>query len=212
MELWEKFKNTIPNIVTSLVFLLIGMYLARATKTVLSRMLSQIHLDEHTSKLGINEILARVGFGKSPAFIIVFVAYWTIMLIFFILAANALELNVISQMLSSFVFFVPKLVAATLILFGGILFGRFSRQIIENSATANNLPGGMVVSRVVSAAIVFFAALMALEQIGVAMTIAREAFLIILASAGLGFAISLGLGTKDAIAQFVKEKIEKEKE
>ncbi len=205
--IWTKFMNVVPNILTSLLFLLIGLYLSRSLKMMATRMLSKFKLDESTSKFGINEILTRVGFGKSPTNVISYAVYWTVMLIFFSLAAGALKLDAITILINRLIAFIPSLAVSIIIVFGGLLFARAVKQVVENSAKANNLPGGHALSRLVYAVIILFSAQIALEQLKIATTLINYLVFTILASVGLGSAIAFGLGAKDTVAELLKRSV-----
>ena len=78
----QRFASQIPNFAAALLLLLAGMFLARTARTLADRLLTSLNLDEHTSKVGINEVLVRLGLGKSPSFALNFVIYWVILFIF----------------------------------------------------------------------------------------------------------------------------------
>ncbi|MDD4003718.1 MAG: hypothetical protein PHW69_00755 [Elusimicrobiaceae bacterium] len=204
LAVWTKFMNIVPNILASLVFLLIGLYLSRAAKMLAVKILSKFRLDESTSRFGINEILTRVGFGKSPTNVISYAVYWMIMLVFFSLAAGALKLDAITVLLNRLIAFIPSLAVSIIIVFGGLLFARFVRQIVENSATANNVPGGNALAKLVYVSIIMFAIQMALEQLQIATTIINYLIITVLASVGLGVALAVGLGAKDSVARLLE--------
>ncbi|MDT8287048.1 MAG: hypothetical protein RQ748_08075, partial [Elusimicrobiales bacterium] len=169
-------------------------------------------LDSYTSRVGVNEVLARFGLGKSLVTVIGFVIYWSLILVFFVSAANVLNLTVISAILERFVMdFMPKITAAIFIAFGGLLFARFLSEVVSNSATANNLRGGRVLSQIVYFTVIVFAAIIALEQMGIAMKTIRSSLSIVLGSFGLAFAIAFGLGAKDAAASLIKGLFQDEK-
>lgn len=206
LQLWESFVSIVPNIVACLVFLLIGLILARSIKSITAKALSKIKLDKFTSKIGINEIFARVGFGRSPSYALAFVMYWSVMLVFIVLAANALNLQIIMDLIKQFMYFIPKLVTAILIIFAGLLFAKFVHNIVDSSATVNNLRGGKAVAKIADIIIIVFAVLLALEQVGIQMSLITDSIKIIIASMGLALAIGFGLGSKDLIAKYLENK------
>jgi len=204
LEMWKRFVSIVPNILVSLVFLLIGLSLARVASTLLQRFFKKIKLDDSTSKIGINEILARVGFGKSPAYALDFLVYWSVILVFVLLAANALNLDILTGLLERFIYFVPKLVVAIVVLFGGLLFARFAQQVVTNSVTANNLRGGEFLAKFVNIIIIVFASIMVLEQLGLEMVLIINTVQIAVAALGLAFALAVGLGSKELVADFLR--------
>ncbi|NLO90963.1 MAG: hypothetical protein GX410_03060 [Elusimicrobia bacterium] len=201
---WSKFVETVPNLLSALLFLLIGLTLARLISSMVEKALQKINLDNYTSKIGINEILARIGFGKSSIVVLSFIIYWSIILVFVTVAANALNLSAISMLLEKFMKFVPQLVVAVALAFGGLLFGRFTHDVILSSSTANNLRGGATLAKTVQAVIIVVAALAALRQLQIDTTLLDRIMLIFFGALGLAFALAFGLGGREEAARILR--------
>ncbi len=198
MEVWAKFSEYVPKLVAAFPFVLFGLFIARLISSLLEQFLRKIKFDSYTSRVGINEILIRFGLGKSFTQVISFVVYWALLLVFLVTAANILNLTVISDILPRFVvIFLPRMVGAIFIGFGGLLFARFMADIVLNSAISNNLRGGSSLSKIVHFVIVVFTLIAAIEQLGIKMKMIIGGINIMLASLGLAFAIAVGLGAKD---------------
>ncbi len=207
----NRFAAQVPTFAAAFLFLLAGMFSARALRTIAERLLDSAHLDEHTSKVGINEVLARLGLGKSPSYVLSFLIYWFVLFVFIVSAANAVNMTVVSDLLERFVLFMPQLIAAVLILFGGLLFARFLSQVVVNAAAANNIRGGALLAHAAYVVVLVFSAMTALEQLGMKMTFISAAFQILLGSAGLAAAIAFGLGGKDVAGELIRDLFAKRK-
>ncbi|MBI4668198.1 MAG: hypothetical protein HY747_03275 [Elusimicrobia bacterium] len=205
LNFWSRVVATLPGIVGALLLLLIGFMLARGLRAVAEKLFRSIRLDEYTEKVGFNEILSRVGFGRSPGFVVGFLVYWLIVLVFIVSAANVVELTVVSELLENFVLFIPKLIASILILFGGLVLGHFVAQIVANAATSNNIRGGSALSQLANVVVIIFASLMALEQLGINTEILSSSFQIILGAICLALALAFGLGGRDMAADIIKD-------
>ena len=131
--------------------------------------------------------------------------YWFILVVFLVSAANALNMTVVSDLLERFAQFLPSLVAAVLILFGGLLFGRLISQVLTNAAAANAIRGGGAVAAGAYAVVVGYAAMAALEQLGAQPQLMLSAAQILLGSLGLALAIAFGLGAKDQAGEWLRE-------
>ena len=214
--LFNKSVDLLPGIIVALVMLFLGLFLSRVASTWTKKLLNIIKLDQRAEKIGVNEILARIGFGKSPTYVIAFVLSWAVMIIFIMLAADSLRLEIISVILEKFLMFIPKLIACIVVLFAGALFGRFAERLVLNSAKANKIRGGVFISRIVNVVVLVFAVLLALQQIDINFDLINHVIVIVIASLGLGFGLALGLGAKgvveDYLRQLVKENQEEEKE
>lgn len=194
----------------AVLILVVGLYISRLVSSFVKKILNKISFDEKTSKLGINELCVRFGLGKSPTYIIAFVLAWAVIFYALVLAADVLHLTVLRDLFTQFLTFIPTLFASVLILFAGMLFGKLMGSIIENSSRANNLKGGVFIAKAVNAFIVFFGALVAVENLGIATQLVNSIVVIVLASLGLAFAIGVGLGSKSLAEEFLRDLFKKE--
>ncbi len=71
---YDRFAGAIPTLAAALLLLLVGMFLARAARSLIEVALGKLRLDDHTSRIGINEVISRLGLGKSPTFVLAWVA------------------------------------------------------------------------------------------------------------------------------------------
>lgn len=212
LQLGQSSLKVLAALLAAVLILVIGLYLSRFAGSVVKKILSKIAFDEKTSKLGINELCVRFGLGKSPTYIISFVLSWAVIFYAIVLAADVLKLFVIRDLFTRFLEFIPTLFASVLILFAGLLFGKLMGNIIENSAKANNLKGGLFISRAVYAFIVFFCAMLAVENLGFATQLVNNVVIIVLASLGLAFGIGVGLGSKNMVEDFLRDLFKKDEE
>ncbi|MGN0025025.1 MAG: hypothetical protein ACI351_06285 [Candidatus Avelusimicrobium sp.] len=212
LQLGQSGLKILVALLAAMLILVIGLYLSRFVGSVVKKILNKIAFDEKTSKLGINELCVRFGLGKSPTYIISFVLSWAVIFYAIVLAADVLKLFVIRDLFTRFLEFIPTLFASVLILFAGLLFGKLMGNIIENSAKANNLKGGLFISRAVYAFIVFFCAMLAVENLGFATQLVNNVVIIVLASLGLAFGIGVGLGSKNMVETFLRDLFKKDEE
>jgi small-conductance mechanosensitive channel len=194
----------VPAVLAALLLLLIGMVVGKIARAAVEKFLKFVRVDEYTEKVKVNELLARLGFGHSPVFVVGFLVYWLIILVFLVSAANAVQLTVVSQLLERFVLFVPKLIGAVVVVASGLLLGHFFGEVVLNAATANKLDSAVAFSKVVRIVVVVFAGIMALEQIGIDTTIITSSIQIILGTIGLGLAIAFGIGGKEVAAEIIR--------
>lgn len=208
-KLWLVMVDYLPNIVAAIIFILVGFFISRILSSVFEHIMKRIKLDVFTSKIGLNEILARTGFGKSPTKVIYILIYWIVMLIFIVSATSALKLNFISQILEAFLIkFIPKIVAAIIIGFAGIILSKTIEDIVYNASISNNLKAGKLFSKIISIVVLIFTSVLVIEQLGLDIKLLRSSINILFASLGLGFAlavgISFGLGAKEIAKNFLE--------
>ena len=211
LTLAEHSARVLGALLIAVLILVVGLYLSRFVGSYAKKLLNKISFDDRTSKLGINELCVRFGLGKSPTYIISFVLAWAVIFYAVVLAADVLHLAIIRDLFTRFLEFIPTLFVSVLILFAGLLLGKLLGNIIENSAKANNLKGGMLISRAVYVFVVFFCALIAVENLGFASQLVGNVAVVILASLGLAFAIAVGLGAKPLVEEFLRGVFEQKK-
>lgn len=194
---YARVSGALPSLAAAVLLLLVGMFGARLTRMLVETLLRAVRLDDATSRFGLNEVLARLGLGKSPTEVAAFTSSWFVLMVFVVSAANAADITAVSALLERFALFLPDLVVASLIVFGGLLFARLASKVLDNAAAANSVRGGVAASRGVYAVIVLFSAAAALEQLGVERKLVSAAIQILIGSVGLGLSIAFGLGAKD---------------
>lgn len=197
LDFWSQFSTYLPKLVAAFAFVLFGLFAARVVSSLLEQFLRKVKLDNYTGSVGINELFIRFGFGKSPSHVLAFLTYWALLLVFLVTAAKILNLTVISEILQRAIGFLPNLVAAIFIGFGGLMFARFMSDLVQNSATVNNLRGGRSLSKMVHFVIVLLTIIASIEQLGIRMKTISRGLDIVFISLGLAFAIAVGLGAKD---------------
>lgn len=210
--LYNKTVELLPNIIVALVMLFLGLILSRGISSLLQAFLNKIKLDTYTAKFKINDFLTRFGFGKSPTYAICFVVSWVIMLAFIMIAADCLHLTIIRQMLIKLLAFIPYIIVSIVILFAGLLFGSFVQKLVENSAKANDIKGGVLFAKIINIIIVVFAVILALQQININFDLINYVILILLASLGLAFGLAFGLGGKAVVEEYLRDLVKSSKE
>ncbi len=201
---YARIAGVMASLAAALLLLLVGMFGARVARVLIESVLRKARLDENTSRVGLNEVLARLGLGKSPTEIAAFSAFWFVLVVFVAAAANAADIPVVTGLLERFVQLLPNLIVACVIVFGGLLFARLASVVLDNAAAANSIRGGIAASRGAYAVIVLFSAAAALEQAGVDRKLVSAAIQILLGSVGLALGIAFGLGAKDIAGEALR--------
>lgn len=183
----------VPSMLGALGLLLLGSFVGRWLRALLERLLALTMIDEHSEKIGINEVLFRLGIGRSLTTVLGFLVYWLIFLAFLLSSANVLQLSVVSDFLKQVVLFMPKVIAAVLILGGGLFLAQFLGEVVGRSAQANRIRASAPLSQATFWIMVVFSAVMALQRLGIDTSILSQSIQIVIAAAGLGWAIAFGL-------------------
>ena len=127
------------------------------------------------------------------------------MIMVLVMAANALGLPKASDILSNLFAYVPKVIAALLVLVVAMFLASFVSGIVRIAAGNANLPKPDLLVGISRWAIIVFAVTVSLAQLGIAPLLVTATFNIILAGIVLALALAFGLGGRDAAAKYIEE-------
>ncbi|MCG0239962.1 MAG: mechanosensitive ion channel [Firmicutes bacterium] len=191
--------QALPAAVGAAVLLLVGLSLARWMGQWAARLLEQVGLARVLVRWGV---LREEQTEPSVATVVGYVVTWVVGLLAVIQALELLGLRALSNVLRAILAYLPNAVAAVLILTAGVAIGEFAARSLRPVLARAHYPEAL--AGVARWAILVFAGMMALEQLGVAEEIVVSAFTILLGALGLAAAIALGLGAKDVVRQYLE--------
>lgn len=197
------------NVLLVISILLIGWLISKLIKTVVTRGLRAVKLDELSDRIELDSILAKGGIKYSLSELIGVICYWLALLIALVVAVNSIGLTVAAELLQKIVLFVPNVIAAIFILILGMFVATLLRNIVRTAATNAGLSQVNLLSKLVEILVLIFAVVTALKQLMIDVRVIELAISIVLASAGLAIALAFGLGCKDMAAKFLNEFVEK---
>ena len=186
VNLWQSFVVVFPGIIAAIIILIIGYFVALLLGHVVRIVLAKLKVDgvlgrvdapKAISKLRISSILGQL-------------TKWYIFIIFLGSAAEVLTLGALSDLLTRFVLWLPQLIIAILSVFLGLIVAYYVSHIIEKEA---KIQGSRAVAGLFRVLVLFIAIIIALEQIGIEVSILENTFLILIGGLALGMAIALGM-------------------
>ncbi len=185
----------IPQLILSLLVLGIGYIVARLIKFMILRLVRYI------SRL-INQRFENVDLNQSGAFLgIAF--FWLVMLSTFILISDILKLAFISRGFEIILRYFPNILAAILIIFAGIILGKFIAKTISGLSTQVGFSNLDTLGRITQYLILLTAFIIAIDQVGFEVTLIVNMLDIILASLLFGAAFAFALGAKTSVSNIL---------
>ena len=131
------------------------------------------------------------------------ILFWTVLLFFLTAATETLGLPVLSAWLSGFVTYLPRLLAAVLILFAGLLGGHFLRNLILSGTTSAEVAYGAALARLGQMSVVVVSALVAVDQAGLNVSFLTSILLLFLGSGLLAGVLTFALGARTTVANIL---------
>jgi hypothetical protein len=202
----------LPRLLAMLIVVILGWFIAFATRFVIRRVLGLLKFDTFSEKSGVTQTLTRVGL-PPPGELVARVAFWVIWVSFMVLGLSVLGIATLQEEISRFFQFVPHIFVALLILYVGFWAANFFSRTALLAAVNANFPMPRLLAGFVQLGIAVLAVTMAFEQLGLARTAVLIAFSITFGAVMMGLAIAFGMGGR-FMARRVLEKqlVEKEKE
>lgn len=197
--------SAIPLVIGALVILIIGWILASIAGRVTTAALNRVGADRLFRQHGENVYGASVTATWSPSVVAGEVVKWLIRLVFLVAAANTLGLTQVSQLLNQVILWIPNLVVAAVVLLVAPLLGRFLRGVIETGAGELGFTNGGLLGRLAEYAVIAFAVVIAINQIGIAANLVNTLFVGVVAALSLAIGLAFGLGGRGVAAELTRQ-------
>ena len=186
-----------PNIIAALLLVIVGYLVARLIAFIITSLCNQIGLNKLSAKVGISNVLEKSGVKRSFSSIIGTIIFWMIMLTFLVSSANTLGLDRVSTTIDSFILYLPKVIAAALVLLVGLFVSSFFKNAIKTSTSHMNVEYGQVLSQTAYSLLVVVSIVLAVSQLDIDVTLIVRIISIALLAIAVAVMLSLGLGTRE---------------
>ena len=187
----------IPNLLGAIVILLIGWGIAKLIQRLVTGGLRAVHFNDLTDHAGINNALQRADIKAQPTTIMGVIAYWFVFLFAIYAAVGVLGVPALTALLGTVVLYIPRIIAALLVIVVGAWAASFLGRLTTASASTAAISYAGVLGGIVQGAVLFFTFAIALDTLGLSFPFLTTAFAIILGSLALAGAIAFGLGGRD---------------
>jgi small-conductance mechanosensitive channel len=208
-EMLAKILGYLPILLGALLILIVGWLVAKIVRWIVDGVLKAARFDALADKAGVSEVLRKGDIRPTAREVVSSLVYWLIIIMVLVMAANALGLPKASDILASLFAYIPKVIAALLVLVVAMFLANFVSGIVQIAAGNAKLPKPQLLAGISRWAIVVFAVTIALAQLGIAPLLVSATFNIILGGIVLALALAFGLGGKDAAAKYLEELTQK---
>jgi hypothetical protein len=204
-EMLTRIMAYLPVLLGALLILIVGWIIAKIIRSMVNGVLKVVRFDTLADKAGISEVLKKGDLKITARQVVSGVVYWLVMIMVLVMTANALGLPKASDILANLFAYVPKVIAALLVLVVAMFLASFVSGIVRIAAGNANLPKPDLLAGISRWAIIVFAVTISLAQLGIAPLLVTATFNIILGGVVLGLALAFGLGGRDAAAKYIDE-------
>jgi hypothetical protein len=196
----------LPSLLAALT-LVLGAYLtALLARWLTYRIFKGLAIDKFLRQSGVAFLVDPSGRLRATR-LVAETVYWCILLGGVLLGLNVFGTDLTTQIVQSFVFLLPKLFVAGLILLGGSWLGQYLGRSMLVWAVNENFPSPRRLATLVRILIMFVAVVVAADQLNFARSVFLAAFVIFVGGAVLAASLTIGLGGR-GIQRFFEERSE----
>src|SRR3712207_3593986 len=193
----------IPNIIGFLVILVIGYFIAKAVKALVSKGLEKVGVDRTLHDSSAGEYVERISPDAHPSRLIGAVAFWFIFLFALSAAIGALKIPALTTFIAEVQAFLPNVIVAVLIfVIAAALAGAVAGAVTK---LMGDTPTGKVVVAVIPGLILAIGTFMMLNQLKIAEEIVTITYAALLGMLALAGALAFGLGGRDVASRMLND-------
>jgi hypothetical protein len=190
-------------VIGALLIILIGWIVAGALARITTEVLKRAGADRLFAEHG-GEVYGSQSQRVKPSIVAGELVKWLIRIIFLVAAANVLGMTQVSQLLNQILLWIPNLIVAAVILLLAPLLARFVRRAIDVGAGEMGFTNAPLLGRIAEIAIIAFAVVIAIDQLGIAATLVNTLFIGLVGALALAFGLAFGLGGREVAAEITQ--------
>ena len=198
------FLAAIPQVIGALLIIVIGWIVAGALARLTTELLKRAGADRLFAEHG-GEVYGDQSRRVRPSVVVGELVKWLIRIVFLVAAANVLGMPEVSDLLNQVLLWIPNLIVAAVILLLAPVIARFVRGAIEVGAGRMGFTNAPLLGRIAEIAIVAFAVVIAINQIGIAANLVNTLFIGLVGALALAFGLAFGLGGRDVAAEITRD-------
>jgi hypothetical protein len=212
---WDAFVTKIavflPNLFFAIAIILLGWVVCNVIKRIVVRLLRLCHFDVLADRSGIKQALERGGIKQSASEIVGLLVFWFLFLIAIVTTLETLNLSGATDTLHTIYLYIPKIVAALVVLILGLYFANFLESVTRTTCANAGLEQAASIGRAAYVGTAIFVIAGILEILDIASEIVIWAFILVFGAVCLALALAFGLGGRDVAARYLEKWLEEKK-
>jgi Conserved TM helix len=209
---WNAFTTKIgaflPDLLAAIFIVVLGWILCNIIKRVVVRILRLCQFDRLADRAGIKQMLQRGGIQQSSSEILGLLVFWFLFLIVIVATLETLNLSGATDTLNIIYLYIPKIVAALVMLILGLYFANFLETVTRTSCANAGLQQAASIGRAVYVGTTVFVVAGIFEILEIATEIVIWAFILVFGALCLALALAFGLGGREVAARYLDKWLE----
>jgi hypothetical protein len=204
----------LPSLIAAAIVLLCAFLAALVVRWVLSRIFKGAGMDRFMRQTGVSRMIDPSGQLRATR-VVAEAAFWSILIVGILAGLSVFDTDITAQLTQSFVFLIPKLVIAGLIMLSGVWLSQYLARCMVVWAFNENLPYPRRLAAGVRVGVLFVAVVVAADHLNFARSVFLTAFIIFVGGVVLAVTLAVGIGTSGRVQRYLerpRELVEDDKE
>ena len=182
----------IPSIITVVLFILLGWFIAWLLAGLVRRFINRTKLNDFFTNTGLGHEISKFQPNQTLADIAARVVFWLLWVYIIFVALTSAGFNPQSSPFSGILVFLPRLLAAFLILVGGALLAQFIGRWVQMGLAATGIEFHETLGKGTRLFLLVIVFITAIEALGINLTPLTNAFTNIFTIFMAGLALAFG--------------------
>jgi small-conductance mechanosensitive channel len=189
----------LPTLLLAIAIMVGGWLLARVLSVLTGRLARRIGIDAAVERSGLAEGMAQAQIARSASDLIGLLIFWLVFLSFLPIALEKMGLTIVVVPLQALVSYLPRLLAAILVMIIGSLIAQMLGRGSKAAAISMGVDFHHSVGQLVRGIALVITVIVAVEQLGIDITLLTDTLTNLLTIAIAGLALAFGLGGRDVV-------------
>ena len=205
LGLWYGFVNFLPGLLGAIILFIVGWVVGSIIGKAITQLANAVKLDKLFESAGASDFMNRAGLKLNASGFIGGLVKWFIIVVFLMASLQIIGLTQVNDFLRSAVlYYLPKVVVASLVLIIATVIADTMRKFVRASAQAANIRSANMLGSITLYAIWVFALIIALSELGIASAFMQILFTGFIAALAIALGLAFGLGGKDVAGRAVE--------
>jgi len=204
-QLLSQFIAFIPNLLGALVIFIVGYILSKLLTTLLKKLLKVVGVDKLGERLQAIDVVANAEMEISLSTLLAQVLYYFLMLVVLVAATDVLGMEVVSNLVSKAIAYIPNLLAAIIILIVGAILADVLKGFVVVACRSFAIPASGMIGSIVFWFVFVSILISALSQAQIETDFIIANLSILLGALAFAFALAYGLAARPLLGGFLAQ-------
>ncbi len=196
--------SALPGIFGAFVVLIFGWITIKIVSFIIKKVFKVVKIETLSDKINDAKLFGDSDLKVDISKVLLSFIKGVLWLVFIIVAADVMNLKIISTEIANLLRYLPVLLTALIIFMVGLYLAKTIKKTVTTVFESMDLGGGKVLGNVLFYMIIIFVSITALNQAGIDTVIITSNFTIILGAFLLAAALALGLGSREIVGDLLR--------